>query len=451
MSLDNHHRSGNKPSTPLHPAEFTALSPDVEQHAEHSLEQGFDTVASAIEAIRNGEMVIVADDEDRENEGDLVCAAEKTTPELINFMAQEGRGLICLAMAPEWCDRLELPPMVVGGTGDTMGTAFTVSVDAHPKYGVTTGISAWDRATTIRVAVAPDAVPADLRRPGHIFPLRAKPGGVLERVGQTEASVDLARMAGLTPAGVICEILNPDGTMARRTQLFELAKRFNLRFITVAQLIAYRLQQEQTVIRRSVAQLPTVFGEFTVVAYENTLDGTEHLALTVGNLTSTEDDPSENAPLVRVHSECLTGDILASLRCDCGFQLHAALEQIQKAGKGVLVYLRRHEGRGIGLVNKIKAYALQDDGLDTVEANQAMGFPPDLRHYGIGAQILRDLGVRRFQLLTNNPRKIRGLDGYGLSILNRVPLETGNTEENRNYLLAKKLKLGHWLQVEAPR
>ncbi len=402
----------------------------------------FSSVEEALEAIANGEMIIVADDEDRENEGDLVCAAEKITPEIINFMAMEGRGLICMTLTEELCERLELSQMVYPNR-DLMGTAFTVSVDASPKYGVTTGISAADRAKTIQVAVAPDAVPSDLRRPGHVFPLRSKPGGVLERVGQTEASVDLARLAGLTPAGVICEILNPDGTMARRNDLFKLAEKFNLKFITVAQLINYRLQKEQMVVRNAVANLPTKFGEFQVYAYTNKVDGTEHLALAVGELTA--DDG--RAPLVRVHSECLTGDVLHSMRCDCGDQLDAAMKAIQEYGKGALVYMRNHEGRGIGLGNKIKCYELQDTGMDTVEANLEMGFPPDLRHYGVGAQIILDLGITAFNLLTNNPRKIRGLDGYGLKILDRVPLTPGSNCHNEHYLKTKQEKLGHLMDT----
>ncbi len=402
----------------------------------------FSTVEEAIEAIRNGEMVIIADDEDRENEGDFVCAAEKVTPEIINFMALEGRGLICLTLTPELCDKLELTQMIVPSP-DPMGTAFTVSIDAAPKYGVTTGISASDRAVTIQVAVAPDAVPSDLRRPGHIFPLRSKPGGVLERVGQTEASVDLARLAGLKPAGVICEILNPDGTMARRNELFKIAREHGMKFITVAQLIAYRLEKESMVERTADAELPTRFGDFRVIAYRNKIDNSEHLALVKGDL----DAKDGKVPLVRVHSECLTGDVLTSLRCDCGDQLHAALAAINDYGKGVLVYMRNHEGRGIGLLNKIKAYSLQDDGMDTVEANLEMGFNADLRHYGVGAQILLSLGIQSFNLLTNNPRKIRGLDGYGLEILDRVPLAGMAGEHNAHYLKTKQGKLGHLLDL----
>lgn len=403
-------------------------------------QQQFDTVEDAIAAIRRGEMVIVADDEDRENEGDLVCAAEKITPELINFMAEKGRGLICLTLTPALCERLQLHQMTFQNT-EAHTTAFTVSIDAHQKFGVTTGISAADRATTIQVAVAPDAVPGDLRRPGHIFPLRAKPGGVLERVGQTEASVDLAQLAGLTPAGVICEILNADGTMARRCDLFDFAKTHNLKFITVAQLIAYRLRTERTVVRQAEAILPTVHGEFKVVAYNNELDNTEHLALVMGDLT----EPGE-LPMIRMHSECLTGDVLGSLRCDCGAQLDTAMKMIAAHGKGAVVYLRNHEGRGIGLSNKIKSYALQDRGADTVQANIELGFAPDLRNYGVGAQILLDLGVKAFALLTNNPRKIRGLDGYGLDIAQRVPMPLCVTEHNQAYLETKRLKLGHLME-----
>ena len=403
------------------------------------IENIFSSVEEALAAIRNGEVVIVADDEDRENEGDFICAAEKITPEIINFMAAEGRGLICLTLTPERCEKLRLNQMV-STNDDPMGTAFTVSIDASRKFGVTTGISAHDRAKTIQVTIAPDVVPGDLRRPGHIFPLQAKPGGVLERVGQTEASVDMARMAGLTPSGVICEILKPDGTMARRNDLFEIAQKFNLKFITVAQLIEYRLRKERMVEKIAEANLPTLYGDFRILSYRNKLDGAEHLALVCGNLNA-----DDKLPLVRVHSECLTGDLLASLRCDCGFQLHNALAAIADYGKGVLVYMRNHEGRGIGLTNKIKAYELQDQGLDTVQANLEMGFPPDLRHYGTGAQILLDLGIKEFNLLTNNPRKVRGLDGYGLRIVDRVPLTPPPTAHNEYYLSTKRDKLGHFI------
>jgi 3,4-dihydroxy 2-butanone 4-phosphate synthase/GTP cyclohydrolase II len=425
-------------STPKPSSDTTHAIPDSEP-------MPFDSVEEAIEAFRQGEMVIIADDEDRENEGDFVCAAEKICAEGINFMVTEGRGLVCLTLTPELCDKLELFPMV-SRNSDPLGTAFTISVDAATKFGCTTGISAHERALTIRVAVAPDAAPSDLRRPGHIFPLRARPGGVLERVGQTEASVDLARLAGLTPAGVICEILNPDGTMARRPKLTELAKQYNIKFITVAQLIQYRMRTERLVTREGEAVLPTRFGDFKVLAYRNQIDQSEHLALVKGDPTTWSTGGSdEQPPLVRVHSECLTGDVLGSLRCDCGEQLAAALKAIDEAGKGVLVYMRSHEGRGIGLLNKIKAYALQDQGMDTVEANLEMGFPADLRQYGVGAQILNDLGIHAFNLLTNNPRKIKGLDGYGLQVLERVPLSMTAQIHNDRYLNTKRDKLGHLL------
>ncbi len=405
----------------------------------------FNTIDEAIIAIQQGGVVIVTDDEDRENEGDFVCAAEKISPELINLMATEGRGLICLSLMPDDCQRLQLGDMVAKNE-DSLGTAFTVSIDAHPKYGVTTGISAQDRAKTIQVAVAPDGTANDLRRPGHIFPLRAKPGGVLQRVGHTEASVDLARLAGLKPAGVICEILNPDGTMARRDALYALAQKHNIPFITVAQLIEYRLRNENMVeIATPLAKLPTHFGEFDMIGFRNLLDGSEHVAIMQGMPSGKLPPNPDKTPLVRMHSECLTGDLLGSLRCDCGFQLHGALEQIANHGLGALVYIRKHEGRGIGLLNKIRAYALQDDGQDTVQANESLGFAPDLRNYGIGAQILRQLGIKRFNLLTNNPRKIRGLDGYGLEIADRVPITPGRNTANAAYLDTKAEKLGHML------
>ncbi len=401
----------------------------------------FDSIEDALIALKAGRCIILVDDEDRENEGDLVALADRITPETINFMAVEGRGLICLALTPQRCQQLDLPQMVTHNE-EALQTAFTVSIDGHPKYGITTGISASDRAKTIQLAVARDAKPNDLRRPGHIFPLRAKKGGVLERVGHTEASVDLARLAGAEPAGVICEIMNEDGTMARRPDLEVFAQTHNLPLISIAQLVSYRLATETTIKRVSTAKMPTRFGEFEVVAYENTLDDSEHVAL----VKRPESITHNETPLVRVHSECLTGDLLGSLRCDCGFQLHGALEQIAQYGHGALVYLRQHEGRGIGLNNKIKAYALQDEGLDTVEANHKLGFKADLRQYGIGAQIIRDLGFHTFDLLTNNPRKIRGLDGYGLEIRQRVPLVEGVQADNLFYLQTKKEKLGHLME-----
>jgi 3,4-dihydroxy 2-butanone 4-phosphate synthase/GTP cyclohydrolase II len=397
----------------------------------------FGTIEQAIEDLRNGRVIIVADDEDRENEGDLVCAAELVTPETINFMAMHGRGLICLALTAERCDQLGLPQMTQRNT-EELGTAFTVSIDAERRYGATTGISASDRSTTIHVAINPTTQPSDLRRPGHIFPLRARPGGVLQRVGQTEASVDLARLAGLNPAGVICEILNPDGSMARRPELSAIAERHGLTFITVAQLVAYRLQTEQLVHRVAEARLPTEFGEFRIIGYRNDVDSSEHVALVHGEVEG------KASVLVRMHSKCLTGDVFASQRCDCGVQLHGAMRKIADEGRGVVVYLDQ-EGRGIGLLNKLRAYSLQDTGADTVQANQHLGFAPDLRNYGIGAQILRDLGLSTIRVLTNNPRKLVGIDGYGLEIVERVPLMARATDENRGYLGAKRDKLGHLL------
>ncbi len=393
------------------------------------------TIERAIEDLRNGKIVIVADDEDRENEGDLVCAAELVTPELINFMTLHGRGLICLALTSQRCEELGLPQMT-DRNSEEMGTAFTVSVDADRRFGVTTGISASDRATTIHVALNPATVPSDLRRPGHIFPLRSRPGGVLQRVGQTEASVDLARLAGLNPAGVICEILNPDGSMARRPELVEMAQRLDLTFVTVAQLVAYRLRTERLVHRVADTRLPTDYGEFRIIGYRNDVDRAEHVALVMGNV---EGEPNI---LVRMHSKCLTGDVFGSRRCDCGDQLHAAMRLIGEAGRGVIVYLDQ-EGRGIGLLNKLRAYELQDTGADTVQANQHLGFAPDLRNYGIGAQILRDLGLTSVRIMTNNPRKLVGVDGYGLEIVERVPLVASPTSENRSYLDVKRDKLGH--------
>ena len=397
----------------------------------------FDTVEKAIEDIREGRMVIVADDEDRENEGDLVMAAAKVTPDHVNFMTKYGRGLICVALTDERADALDLPLMTQRNT-DPQETAFTISVDAHRRFGVTTGISAQDRAKTIEVLTSSDSDPSDLRRPGHIFPLRAKPGGVLRRVGQTEASVDLARMADLPPVGVICEILNEDGTMARRRELKDFAVEHGLRFITVAQMVAYQLTKTRIIRRVAEAELPTKFGEFHVIAYESMLDGREHLAITKGNPSG------KPGVLVRMHSECMTGDVFGSMRCDCGEQLVAAMRQLDAEGQGAIVYLRQ-EGRGIGLGNKVKAYQLQDEGLDTVEANEKLGFKPDLRDYGIGAQILLDLDLHSIRLLTNNPRKIVGLDGYDIEITGTQALQVEPNEHNERYLETKRSKLGHTL------
>jgi len=397
----------------------------------------FGTIEQAIEDLRNGKIIVVADDQDRENEGDLICAAELVTPEMVNFMATHGRGLICLALTAERCDQLGLPPMAEQNT-ESLGTAFTVAVDADKRFGVGTGISAKDRATTIHVAINPATQPEDLRRPGHIFPLRARNGGVLQRVGHTEAAVDLARLAGLNPAGVICEILAEDGAMARRDELARFAEKHALTFVTVADLVAYRLGTEQLVHRAAEAKLPTEFGEFHVIGYRNDVDKAEHVALIHGEVSG------ESDILVRMHSKCLTGDVFHSLRCDCGPQLHAAMERITREGRGVIVYLDQ-EGRGIGLLNKLKAYALQDGGTDTVEANERLGFAPDLRNYGIGAQILRDLGLSSIRIMTNNPRKLVGLEGYGLTISGREPLTTEPTSENRDYLAVKRDKMGHLL------
>ena len=397
----------------------------------------FGTIQQAIEDLRNGKIIVVADDQDRENEGDLICAAELVTPEMVNFMATHGRGLICLALTSERCDQLGLPPMAEQNT-EALSTAFTVSIDADKRFGVGTGISASDRATTIHVAINPATQPGDLRRPGHIFPLRARDGGVLQRVGHTEAAVDFARLAGLNPAGVICEILAEDGTMARREDLSKFAEKHGLTFVTVADLVAHRLRIERLVHRAAEARLPTEFGEFQVIGYKNDVDKAEHVALIHGDVGGKAD------VLVRMHSKCLTGDVFHSLRCDCGPQLHAAMERITREGRGVIVYLDQ-EGRGIGLLNKLKAYSLQDDGKDTVEANEGLGFAPDLRNYGIGAQILRDLGLTSIRIMTNNPRKMVGLEGYGLTITGREPLTTEPTSENRDYLAVKRDKMGHLL------
>ena len=397
----------------------------------------FGSIKKAIEEIRAGKLVIVADDENRENEGDLVGAAEKVTPEMINFMARYGRGLICLTLTPERCNALGLSQMVEQNS-EGFETAFTISIDADKRFGTTTGISAADRAKTIQVAIDPSATPSDLRRPGHVFPLRARTGGVLQRVGQTEASVDLARLAGLYPAGVICEIMAEDGSMMRRPDLESFAAEHGLTFVTVAQLVAYRLRHERLVHRTAEARLPTRFGEFKIIGYSNDVDDAEHVALVYGDVQGS------GGVLVRMHSKCLTGDVFGSARCDCGWQLQSAMRQIAEEGRGVIVYLDQ-EGRGIGLLNKLKAYELQDSGDDTVEANERLGFAPDLRNYGIGAQILLDLGLTSIRVLTNNPRKLVGLEGYGLVMEERVPIVPDPTDENRDYLDAKREKLGHLL------
>ncbi|MBW1854546.1 MAG: bifunctional 3,4-dihydroxy-2-butanone-4-phosphate synthase/GTP cyclohydrolase II [Thermodesulfobacteriota bacterium] len=397
------------------------------------------TIQEAIEDIKNGKMVILCDNEDRENEGDLTLAAEKITPEAINFMAKYGRGLICLSLTENRVEQLELPLMVKENTS-AFETAFTISIDA--KKGTTTGISAADRATTVLAAIADDAKPEDLSRPGHIFPLRSKKGGVLCRTGQTEGSVDLSRLAGLKPAGVICEIMKDDGTMARIPDLEIFAKEHDLKIITVADLIKYRLQYESLVNRVVTTVIPTAYGgEFNAIIYESEVDNNQHIALFKGEWKE------EDEVLVRVHSECLTGDALGSQRCDCGEQLHAAMTIVEREGRGVIVYMRQ-EGRGIGFVNKMKAYALQDEGKDTVEANEALGFGPDLRDYGVGAQIIRDLGIRKMRLMTNNPKKIVGLEGYGLIVSKRVPIEIEPTGKNVRYLKTKQKKLGHILSFD---
>lgn len=397
------------------------------------------TIKEAIDDIKDGKMVILCDNEDRENEGDLTMAAEKVTPEAINFMAKYGRGLICLSLTEEQVEKLKIPLMVEDNTS-AFQTAFTVSIDA--KEGTTTGISAEDRATTVLTAIADDVKPEDLARPGHVFPLRSKEGGVLSRTGQTEGSVDLARLAGLKPAGVICEIMNDDGTMARMPDLAVFSKKHGLKIVTVADLIKYRLQFESLVNRVVTTVIPSAYGgDFKAIIYENVVENSQHIALVKGEWSE------EDEVLVRVHSECLTGDALGSERCDCGEQLHAAMARIEKEGRGVIVYMRQ-EGRGIGFINKMKAYALQDEGKDTVEANEALGFEPDLRDYGVGAQIIRDLGIRKMRLMTNNPKKIIGLEGYGLIVSERVPIEMRPTGRNVRYLKTKQKKLGHILNFD---
>ena len=395
----------------------------------------FASIDETILDIQEGRMVILVDDEDRENEGDLTMAADKITPEAVNFMAIHGRGLICVSLMDERADELDLLPMVSVNTA-SLGTAFTVSVDA--KQNVTTGISAGDRAETIRQIVDPETKPFDLARPGHIFPLRAKDGGVLVRAGQTEGSVDLARLAGLSPVGVICEIMSPDGTMSRVPELKEFGKTHNLKLVTIRDLVEYRMRRESLIARVSETTIPTRFGTFQVKTYQGTIGGEIYLAFILG------DPMPEDNVLVRVHSQCLTGDVFGSFRCDCGSQLEAALEKIREEGKGILLYVTQ-EGRGIGIVNKLKAYALQDDGLDTVQANEALGFKADLRDYGLGAQVLADLGIREMRLMTNNPRKIVGLEGYGLTVTDRVPIEISPRKENQRYLETKRDKLGHLL------
>jgi len=401
----------------------------------------FSAIEDGIAEMAAGRMLIVVDDEDRENEGDLVMAAELVTPEDVNFMARYGRGLICMPLTGERMDALGIPPMADENTSE-QGTAFHCSIGAKGK--ITTGISAHDRAVTIRTAIAEDTQPEDISMPGHVFPLRARPGGVLERAGHTEAAVDLARLAGLTPAGVICEIMNEDGTMARRPQLEEFASAHGLKMITVADLIRYRRRTERLVVRESEVDLPTRFGEFTGYGFRSLVDDRTHMALVVGEVEGHED------VLVRVHSECLTGDVFHSLRCDCGAQLEEAMRRVQAEGRGVILYIVGHEGRGIGLANKLRAYELQEEGADTVEANEALGFSADLRDYGIGAQILADLGLHSIRLMTNNPRKIVGLEGYGLKITEQVPLEVESCEANIRYLRTKRDKLSHTLTLGDP-
>jgi 3,4-dihydroxy 2-butanone 4-phosphate synthase/GTP cyclohydrolase II len=407
----------------------------------------FSPIPEILDELKAGRPVVLVDDEDRENEGDLVYAAEKITPEAINFMVTHGRGLVCLALTGEQCDKLHLHRQTEVNTA-SLGTAFTVTVDAHKRFGVSTGVSARDRAMTVKVAIADDAQPQDLLRPGHINPLRAREGGVLGRAGQTEGSVDLTRLAGLKPAGVICEIMREDGEMARRPDLEQFCARHGLKMCTIAELIHYRMKREQFVKRIESVTLPTRWGKFRLHAYQSAVDLQPHLALCKGGIGEKDEAGQvailEEAVLVRVHSECLTGDIFGSGRCDCGSQLDAAMQMIEKLGKGVLVYLRQ-EGRGIGLANKLHAYALQEQGLDTVEANEQLGLPVDKRDYGIGSQILRDLGLRKVRIMTNNPKKIYGIEGYGLTVVEEVPIRVEPTEHNRFYLATKKAKMGHKL------
>jgi len=398
---------------------------------------GLATIPEAIEDIKAGKFVIVVDDEDRENEGDLVMAADKVTPEAINFMAVNGRGLICMPVTGERLDELKIPMMVSNNTSN-FGTAFTVSVEA--KHGTSTGISAADRAQTVKVIIDLKTKPEDLVMPGHMFPLRARDGGVLVRAGQTEATVDLTRLSGLYPAGVCCEIMNEDGTMARMPQLEKIAAKLELKIVSVADLIAYRYRHERLVQRVAEAKLPTPYGNFTVIAYKSRTDSAEHLALVMGDVAT------EDPVLVRVHSQCLTGDVFHSLRCDCGEQIQIAMQNIEREGRGVILYMRQ-EGRGIGIHNKIKAYALQDEGLDTVEANLSLGFKADQRDYGVGAQILADLGIRNMRLMTNNPKKMSGLASYGLTITEQLPITTKPNQYNRRYLQTKQKKMGHLLKV----
>lgn len=397
----------------------------------------FDSIESALEDFKNGKMIIVADDEDRENEGDLICSGQMVTPDVIKFLAENAKGLICLAISPEIAEKMDLPQMVEQNS-ESMKTAFTVSIDASEKFGVTTGISSFDRAKTIEVCIAPDAQPSDLRRPGHLFPCVARKGGVLTRTGHTEAVVDLARLCGHIPAGVMCEIMGKDGHMAKRDELYLFAKEHGIKFISVAELIAYRLKSEKIVTREAEAHLPTQFGEFEIYGYLNKITGQECVALV-------KDDGSDKIPLIRVHSECLTGDIFGSLKCDCNYQLHSALKMIDEYGKGALIYMKGHEGRGIGIINKIKAYKLQECGQDTVEANLSLGFKEDLRDYGMGAQVILDLGFNNFSLITNNPKKIVGLNGYGLTVHDIVKIQPYINDYNQRYMETKKEKMHHML------